>query len=289
MSSTFGNGGEMREHERWLTAQEAERLLDGVVPAERPDLVPVAERLTALAQTFEASSPPLDVRALAAAAASETRLFLSEKGDPAATSASKANRPARQVSGLPKRRIPVLSAIATFLATTAGKVTVAAALTSAAATGGLAATDNLPVLQDGNGPAAESVIDEPAPVNADLDEADDDGTPSEDAEAAEGVEPCADVEGEAKEACEAELHEADEADDLDDADEVEVDDDDADEADDHDDDADEADDHDDADEADEADEVDDVDEADDHDDADEVEVEVQDVEGSDGEDAPDND
>jgi hypothetical protein len=264
MSSPFGDGDEMREQGKWLTEKEAERLLDGIVPADRPDLVPVADRLGSLAQAFEASGRSLDVRALAAIAASETRLIPSEKGDPAATPASKANRPARQVSGLPKRRNPVLNAIIAFVATTAGKVTVVAALTSAAATGGLAATDNLPVLQDGNDPPAVTVVDESDALDEELDELEDEASDDVDAvddadevDEVDEVEPCEGLEGAAHETCEDQLDDH-ESDDVDEADEV----------DDHDDESDEVDDHDaedESDDADEVDEVDEVDEADDHD------------------------
>jgi hypothetical protein len=264
MSSPFGDGDEMREQGKWLTEKEAERLLDGIVPADRPDLVPVADRLGSLAQAFEASGRSLDVRALAAIAASETRLIPSEKGDPAATPASKANRPARQVSGLPKRRNPVLNAIIAFVATTAGKVTVVAALTSAAATGGLAATDNLPILQDGNDPPAVTVVDESDALDEELDEPEDEASDDVDAvdevdavdavDEVDEVEPCEGLEGAAHETCEDQLddHESD----------------DVDEADDHDDESDEIDDHDAEDESDDADEVDEVDEADEVDDHD---------------------
>jgi hypothetical protein len=261
MSSPFGDGDEMREQGKWLTEKEAERLLDGIVPADRPDLVPVADRLGSLAQAFEASGRSLDVRALGAIAASETRLIPSEKGDPAATPASKANRPARQVSGLPKRRNPVLNAIIAFVATTAGKVTVVAALTSAAATGGLAATDNLPVLQDGNDPPAVTVVDESDALDEELDELEDEASDDVDAvdevDEVDEVEPCEGLEGAAHETCEDQVDDH-ESDDVDEADEV----------DDHDDESDEVDDHDaedESDDADEVDEVDEVDEADDHD------------------------
>jgi hypothetical protein len=274
MSSPFGDGDEMREQGKWLTEKEAERLLDGIVPADRPDLVPVADRLGSLAQAFEASGRSLDVRALAAIAASETRLIPSEKGDPAATPASKANRPARQVSGLPKRRNPVLNAIIAFVATTAGKVTVVAALTSAAATGGLAATDNLPVLQDGNDPPAVTVVDESDALDEELDELEDEASDDVDAvdevdaidevDEVDEVEPCEGLEGAAHETCEDQLDDH-ESDDVDEADEVDDHDDESDEVDDHDDESDEVDDHDAEDESDDADEVDEVDEADDHD------------------------
>jgi hypothetical protein len=268
MSSPFGDGDEMREQGKWLTEKEAERLLDGIVPADRPDLVPVADRLGSLAQAFEASGRSLDVRALAAIAASETRLIPSEKGDPAATPASKANRPALQVSGLPKRRNPVLNAIIAFVATTAGKVTVVAALTSAAATGGLAATDNLPVLQDGNDPPAVTVVDESDALDEELDELEDEASDEVDAvdevddvdevdavDEVDEVEPCEGLEGAAHETCEDQLDDH-ESDDVDEADEV----------DDHDDESDEVDDHDAEDSADEADEVDHADEVDEADD-----------------------
>ena len=263
MSSPFGDGDEMREQGKWLTEKEAERLLDGVVPADRPDLDPIADRLGSLAQAFEASGRSLDLRALAAVAASETRLVPSEKGDPVATPASKADRPARQVSGLPKRRNPVLNALTAFIATTAGKVTVAAALTSAAATGGLAVTDNLPVLQDGNDPPVVTVVDEPATHDSQPDQPDDAVT--DDADAADpvaAVEPCAGLEGAAHSTCEDQLddHGSDAADDSDSADGV----------DDHADESDALDDHDAEDQADEADQADEVDQADEADQVDQV-------------------
>ena len=300
MSDSFGNWDEMREREEWLTANEAEQLFDGAVPVGRADLVPIADSLASLAQAYERSHHSIDVRVLAAAAATETRLVLSDKGDPAATSASNANRPAPQVSGLPKRRLPVLSAIAAFVATTAGKVTLAAALTGAAATGGLAASDNLPLLHGGSGPSVVTVVDDEEIA----DEVDECGGLEDEAEEAceaaadaaeeaaeadddadEGDE-CGGLEDEAEEACEAAADEADEAaeadDDADDADE-------ADETDDADD-ADEADDADDADDAAEADDADDADEADDaaeaDDDADEAD-EAAEAEADDADEADD--
>lgn len=146
------------DHE--LSIDEADRLLDGHVPAGRDDLAAWASDLTSLSAAYTRDVDPVDVRRWAAQAAAYARLAPTDNGDLAATPASNANRPAQQAAGLPKRRIPVLDSIAAFLATTLGKTVAAGALVAATTTGGLAATGNLPGQAD---PATPATVEDDSP------------------------------------------------------------------------------------------------------------------------------
>ena len=192
-----------------LSIEEADHLLAGHVPVGRGDLAELATDLASLSAAFRHDVDTVDIRLWAAQAAALAPLIPSDKGDLAATSASNVHRPAPQVSGLPKRRISVLSTIAAFIVTTLGKTVAAGALVAASATGGLAATGQLP-----------GQSSEPDPVITVSD-----------------ADPCAGLEDAAEDACEtaAEAAEAaaeaaeDAAEAADEADEVEADEVDADE------------------------------------------------------------
>ncbi|MGQ0431349.1 MAG: hypothetical protein ACT452_02945 [Microthrixaceae bacterium] len=160
-----------------LSIEEADDLLAGRMPAGRDDLGVLATDLASLSAAYRYEVDAVDVGRWAAQAAAHARLIPSDNGDLAATSASNAYRPAPQASGLPKRRIPVLSSIATFVATTVGKTVVAGALVAATTTGGLAATGNLPGQPDTPDPTV-TVVDDThaddteAPNSADSDSVD---------------------------------------------------------------------------------------------------------------------
>lgn len=158
MSGSDGYGDEMGIEDHGLSIEEADQLLAGHTPAGRDDLGALATSLGSLSAAFHHEVDPVELRKWAGQAAANAGLTPSDKGDLAATPASNANRPAPQASGLPKRRIPVLSSIAAFVATTAGKTMVAGALV-AASTGGLAATGNLPGQSDD---AVVTVVDSSA-------------------------------------------------------------------------------------------------------------------------------
>jgi hypothetical protein len=171
-----GDGGEMGK-DHGIDADQADQLLSGRVPAGRDDLAPLASDLASLSAAYVREVDPIDARLWAARAVAQARLTPSDKGDLAATPASNADRPARQASGLPKRRTAVLESILAFLTTTAGKVVAAGALVAATTTGGLAATGNLPGQDDG----PERVITQSVPVDDDtVDVADADTTELED-------------------------------------------------------------------------------------------------------------
>lgn len=195
MSLFHGDEGEMGTKDHALSIDEADRLLSGHTPGGRDDLGVLAADLASLSATYHRAVDPTVVRGWAAQAAAHARLSPTDNGDLAATPASNAIRPAPQVSGLPKRRIPVLDSIATFLATTLGKTVAAGALVAATTTGGLAATGNLPGQPEGPSETILNVSDD-HPNDADVDDTDD-STVDETDEACDGLE------GAAHEACEA--------------------------------------------------------------------------------------
>lgn len=225
MTSWGGDEEEMGNQD--LSVDEAEQLLEGRAPAGRSDLAALAGDLATLASAGGVVDPD-EVRRWASLAASTTPLTPTDNGDPVATPASNANRPALQASGLPKRRIPVFTPFLAFFATTAGKVVAAGALAAATTTGGLAATGNLPDLS-GDDPSVVALGDD------DECEALDDGTSegevAEDAcealEAAEAECEALDDGTPEGEAAEDECEEAlDAAEEDDDSDEIEADEDD---------------------------------------------------------------
>ena len=103
-----GNEDEMANQDDGLSADEVDHLLDGRLPSGRDDLVGLAADLASLAVAYNRPVDPSDIRRWAEQAATQIRLIPTDKGDLAATPASNAHRPAPQVSGLPKRRIPLL-------------------------------------------------------------------------------------------------------------------------------------------------------------------------------------
>ncbi len=208
MNGFHGNEDEMGIKDHRLSIEEADHLLAGHVPVGRGDLAVLATDLASLSAAFRHDVDTVDIRLWAAQAAAHARLIPSDKGDLAATSASNVHRPAPQVSVLPKRRIPVLSSIAAFIATTLGKTVVAGALVAATTTGGLAATGNLPGQSSAPDPEITVIDADPC---AGLEDADEDACRT----AAEAEEEAADAAEEAaKAACEA----ADAACDADEAD-----------------------------------------------------------------------
>jgi hypothetical protein len=154
MTSFHGDEDEMGTTDHGLSIDEVDRLLDGHLPAGRDDLAGWAADLASLSAAYDRDVDAVDVRRWATQAAALAGLTPTDNGDLAATSGSNAYRPASQVAGLPKRRIPVLKSIAAFLATTFGKTMVAGALVAATATGGLAATGNLPGQSEAPRPAS---------------------------------------------------------------------------------------------------------------------------------------
>jgi len=272
MSWFSGNEDEMGIKDQGLSIHEAELLLDGNTPDGRDDLAMLATDLVSLAGAFRRDVDPVDIARWAAQAATHTPLVPSDKGDLAATSASNAHGPALQAAGLPKRRTPMISSLAAFLATALGR-TVAAGALIAATTAGVAATGNLP----GQSDELDRVI-------ATADDREANSAEDEGGELDGATDACQGLEGADQQACEDEATDADDDarsgdDDCDDADEVdevdEVDDADevgeVDEVGDADDDCDAVDEVGDADDADnsahdsgDVDEVDEVDEADDH-------------------------
>lgn len=257
-----------------LSIEEADDLLAGHIPAGRDDLGALATDLASLSAIYRHEVDAVDLRRWAAQAGAQARLDPSDKGDLAATSASNAYRPAPQAAGLPKRRIPVLNAIAAFVATTVGKTVVAGALVAATTTGALAASGSLPGQSEPTDPVV--IVDA---TESDVADTPHDGSTTDDCEADDlDATEETDTASTATDDCAAD--DADEADEAGAADEANTDDD----ADDDADDADEADADDDADEADaddDADEVDDADEADDADDTDDDADEADDADDTD--------
>lgn len=149
-----------------LSIDEVDRLLDGHLPAGRDDLAGWAADLASLSAAYDRDVDPVDVRRWATQASALAGLAPTDNGDLAATSGSNAYRPASQVAGLPKRRIPVFKSIAAFLATTLGKTMVAGALVAATTTGGLAATGNLPGQSEAPHPASVDDPNDPGVLDA---------------------------------------------------------------------------------------------------------------------------
>jgi len=195
MNGFHGNEDEMGIMDHGLSIEEADDLLAGHVPVGRGDLAVLATDLASLSAAFCHDVDTVDIRLWSAQAAAHARLIPSDKGDLAATSASNVHRPAPQVSVLPKRRIPVLSSIAAFIATTVGKTVVAGALVATTATGGLAAAGNLPGQSSGPDPVVTVIDADPC---AGLEDAAEDACET----AAEAAEEAADAAEEAADAAE---------------------------------------------------------------------------------------
>ena len=124
-----------------LSDQDLDRLLAGKAPNGGD---PVDRELAAFVRDVRAAflaEPAAETERRHLAAALEVSRLTADKGDPGVRPASKAHRPGRRASGLPKwRRRTVLSSLFASLFAKIAAVAIAAA----AATGGLAAAGALP-------------------------------------------------------------------------------------------------------------------------------------------------
>ncbi|CAN5785766.1 hypothetical protein BH23ACT12_BH23ACT12_10910 [soil metagenome] len=120
--------------------QDLDRLFSGRAPAGSSGLDDVS-RLVQKVQSHYLTDvePELETSHLAALM---QLVNLTDKGDLAVRPASKVNGPARQASGLPKRRRRFV--LESLLATFASKLALGSVAVALAATGGLAGTGNLP-------------------------------------------------------------------------------------------------------------------------------------------------